>query len=195
MTTDGRVRGSQSLDLEGADAHAISAGEDSLTFSGETHAQDPSDAVEFALSDSTMISLTAAADSLGSVAASASSAGTLVVDVAAGARTGQVAYVDLSFTSTAGGPWSGETRLAFAGPDLEAYVLAVDDSSGLPVSGDGDGVIVIPPSMAEAAIEGAEKRIAFEQDVSEAIESGDRWPFDVDGPLRAAGLLGEGESI
>lgn len=63
------------------------------------------------------------------------------------------------------------------------------------IIGDSDGVIAIPPDMAEAALEGAAKRIAAEQDIEDAITSGDRWPFDITTPLRAAGVLGEDETI
>ena len=60
---------------------------------------------------------------------------------------------------------------------------------------DGDGVIVIPPDMAEAAIADAEKRIEAEKEILEAIEAGNRWPFGIDTPLRANGVLGDGEKL
>lgn len=63
------------------------------------------------------------------------------------------------------------------------------------ILGDGDGVIVIPPNMAETAIAGGEKRIEAENEILEAIEAGNRWPFDIDTPLRANGVLGAGETL
>ena len=63
------------------------------------------------------------------------------------------------------------------------------------VLGDGDGVIVIPPDMAEAAIAGAENRIEAEKEILETIEAGNRWPFGIDTPLRANGVLGDGETL
>ncbi len=63
------------------------------------------------------------------------------------------------------------------------------------ILGDGDGVIVIPPDMAETALEGGAKRVDAEKDILDAIESVDRWPFDITTPLRANGVLGPDETI
>ncbi|HMB71366.1 MAG TPA: FG-GAP-like repeat-containing protein, partial [bacterium] len=142
VTTDGRVRGASSLALEAGETATITAGEDTLSFSGTTGAQDTQDGVDFALSDGTMLSLTTSSAALGNIPASGQAAGTLVYDVSSTARTGQIAYVDLSLTSTSGGPWSGEVPVVFAGPDLEAYVFSVEDS-GAGLSGDGDGVVEV----------------------------------------------------
>ncbi len=72
---------------------------------------------------------------------------------------------------------------------------------GVPVNpgdiilGDSDGVIVIPPEMTAIALEGAAKRVDAEQDIFDAIQSGDKWPFDIITPLRANGVLGPNEKL
>jgi hypothetical protein len=143
VTTDGRVRSTSVIATDpGTETVAVSAGEDSLSFSSVISGGHYVSGVDFTLSDSTMVTLTSASAGLGDIPASGQAAGTLVLDVANEARDGQVAYVDLSLTSTAGGPWSGAVPLVFAGPELEAYVFAVADSGG-GLSGDGDGVVEI----------------------------------------------------
>ncbi|HMB68627.1 MAG TPA: C25 family cysteine peptidase, partial [bacterium] len=143
VTTDGRVRSASWIDADSsADTVTVSAGEDSLSFSSVISGSHYTAGVDFTLSDSTMVTLTSSSAPLGDLAASGQAVGTLVFDVANDARSGQVAYVDLSLTSTAGGPWSGVVPLVFAGPELEAYVFAVADSGG-GLSGDGDGVVEV----------------------------------------------------
>jgi uncharacterized repeat protein (TIGR01451 family) len=142
VATDGRVRRASGLALEPGDTAAINAGQDTLSFSGATGATDGEDGVDFALSDGTMVNLTTSSAALGSIAPAGQAAGTLVLGVAGTARAGQVAYVDLTLTSSAGGPWSGEVPLVISGPELEAYVFAVADSGG-GLSGDGDGVVEV----------------------------------------------------
>jgi hypothetical protein len=144
ITTDGRIRGLERLDLEnGADVAVISAGEDSLTFSGWTHASDPFDGIDVALADSTMLTITTASDALGNIASSATATGTVVFDVSSSARDEQIAYVDLELTAGAGGPWSGVVPVVFAGPELDAYAFTIDDDATPPSSGDGDGVVEV----------------------------------------------------
>ena len=140
ITTDGRVRTVAGLGLESTDSWAISSGEDSLTFAGTTHTMDLWDQLDLALSDSTIVSINSGSADLGDLAASTSGLGTVVVDVAAGAEPERIAYVDLALTSTSGGPWSGVVPLVFAGPDLEAWILTLDDSVNPPVNGNGNGL-------------------------------------------------------
>ncbi|MGH2571134.1 MAG: FG-GAP-like repeat-containing protein, partial [bacterium] len=141
ITTDGRIRGLDKLHLEsGADAATISAGEDTLTFSGWTHANDLFDGIDVALADDTMLTITTASGALGNIAPSATAIGTVVFDVSNSARDGQIAYVDLALTAGAGGPWSGVVPVVFAGPELDAYAFTIDDDGTPPSSGDGDGV-------------------------------------------------------
>ena len=49
--------------------------------------------------------------------------------------------------------------------------------------------------MTAIALDGAAKRIDAEKDIADAIESGDRWPFDIVTPLRANGVLGPSETL
>ena len=141
VSTDGHVRGAAGLFLEdGSDSWSLSAGEDSLSFSGTVYPGDLRDGVDLALADSTMITLTSASALVGDLAAGASGAGTTVFDVASNARDGQLAYVDLTFTSLTGGPWTGVVPLVFSGPSLEAWMFTLDDTTNPPVSGNGNGV-------------------------------------------------------
>ncbi len=141
VATDGRVRRFGGLDLEVAtDAVSLSAGEDTLSFSGWTHARDLSDGLEFALSDSTLLSVFSGTASLGDIASGSTQSGTVVVDVSTSARGGQVGYVDVELTASSGGPWAGEYVVLVAGPELESYVFDLDDSGVPPTSGDGDGI-------------------------------------------------------
>ena len=129
VATDGRVRRFGSLELEvGPDTATLAASEDTLSFSGWTHSRDLGDGVDFALSDSTMLSVFTAGASLGDIDAGTTANGTVVVDVSSSARRGQVGYVDLALTASSGGPWSGEYTIVYAGPELESYVFALDDS-------------------------------------------------------------------
>jgi hypothetical protein len=118
----------------------ISAGEDSLTFTGMTHLDDVVDGFGFAMADSTVLSLSVTTDSIGDVPPSGTGDATVVFDVASSAQDERIAYVDLEYTSTSGGPWTAEVPVVFAAPSLEAYVFALDDTNNPPVSGDGDGV-------------------------------------------------------
>jgi hypothetical protein len=141
ITTDGRFRGSHTLELEsGVDAVDITAGEDSLTFTGTTHLNDVVDGFGFAMSDSTVLSLSVSADSIGFVAPGGTGNALVVFDVATSAQDERIAYIDLEYTSTSGGPWTAEVPVVFAAPVLEAYVSLLDDSNNPPVSGDGDGI-------------------------------------------------------
>lgn len=143
ITTDGRIRDLATLDLEETDTAILSVDEDVLTFSGSTGASDPVDAIDLALADHTMVTMLTASDALGDVGASGSGQATVVFEVAGAARGGQLAWVDLSFTSTTGGPWSSIVPIVFAGPALDAFVLAVDDSNTPPLSGNANGVVEV----------------------------------------------------
>jgi hypothetical protein len=140
IMTDGRVRGFDRLHLESGETATISPAEDTLTFSGWTHANDLFDGIDVALADSTMVTVTTAVDALGNIAPSATVNGTVVFDVSNSARDGQIAYVDLELTAGAGGPWSGVVPVVFSGPELDAYAFTIDDDNTPPSSGDGDGV-------------------------------------------------------
>jgi hypothetical protein len=144
VSTDGRVRGLASTDLEaGVDVAAITASEDSLTFTASTHVADVFDGLDFALADDTMLSIVDGDDTLGNIGASASASGEVVFSIDPTARDGQAAYVDLAITSTSRATWNAVVPLVFAGPSLEAFVFAVEDGSVPPVSGDGDGVVEV----------------------------------------------------
>ncbi len=144
VATDGRVRGMATPLLEaGVDVATINAGEDSLLIDGTTGLTDLSDGVDFALADNTKLSVTTASDAIGDIGASSSGAGTVVLTAANDARPRQIAYVDLTFTSTTLATWTEEVALTFAGPELEAYVFAVDDSVNPPVNGNGNGVVEV----------------------------------------------------
>lgn len=144
VVTDGRVRGSFSPELEsGTDSTTLSAGQDSLSFAGTTSRQDRVDGVDFALADSTMIAITSSPSAMGNIAASTGGGGTVAFSVASNARPRQIAYVDLEFSATNPGTWNTEVAVAFAGPELDAYIFVLDDSNNPPVSGDGDGVIEV----------------------------------------------------
>ena len=66
------TRVARALELEGSDTITLSAGEDSLTFSGSTNDMDLFDQFDFALADSTVTSISTASDSYGNLGASAS---------------------------------------------------------------------------------------------------------------------------
>ncbi|MGH2571297.1 MAG: hypothetical protein ACRDGR_08735, partial [bacterium] len=144
ITTDGIVRGWHSLALEaGQDVVTISP-QDVLTFSGTTHSADLFDTFDFAMSDDTMLTMVTPSASLGSISANTNKTGTLVMDVSPNVRDGQVAYVDLTFTSTTpGGPWKGVVPVVFAAPRLDAFVFTVDDDATPPSSGNGNGIIQV----------------------------------------------------
>ncbi|MBZ0269035.1 FG-GAP-like repeat-containing protein, partial [bacterium] len=112
----------------------------SFTFSSWTHGGDREDGVDFALADSTMLTVLSGADALGTLNAGTTGTAEVVVAVSPAARAGQIAPVDLFLTASAGGPWTLDTPLVFAGPELIALLGTVDDSGTPPTSGNGNGV-------------------------------------------------------
>ncbi|NNE44200.1 MAG: T9SS type A sorting domain-containing protein, partial [Gemmatimonadetes bacterium] len=143
VATDGRIRKAGALEFENTDSFSLSAMSDTLTFSGTTHDTDGTDGLDLQLADSTMLTLTSSAAALGNIGTLGQADGTVVFDVANGARDGQVAYLDFTFTASAGGPWTDETTVVFAAPQLEAYVFSVEDGTTPPVSGNGNGVVEV----------------------------------------------------
>jgi hypothetical protein len=144
MQTDGRFRSVAPTKLEdGADGITLNPTSTQVNFAGTVDSDDLADAFDFSMADSTMLSVVSASASVGTVAAGGTGSGTVSVGVSGAARAGQVAYVDLEISSASGGPWSASIPVVFAGPALSAFVIAVDDSSGAPVSGDGDGIVEV----------------------------------------------------
>ncbi len=138
ISTDGKVLSTSGLDLEnGLDALSVNGPATQITFSGWTHRRDLSDGFDFALADDTKLSMFTASDPLGNIAAGGSTVGTVVADVDATARGGQVGYLSLTITASNGGPWTDVVPIVFAGPSLESYVHVVNDGTP-PASGDGD---------------------------------------------------------
>jgi len=143
ITTNGRIRGTERLDLESTDTLSLNGPATILTVSGATSTTDLVDQFDFALADNTVLTMVNSAAVLGNITAGATTVGTVVFDVANTARSEQIAYVDLSLTAAAGGPWSEVVEIVIAAPELEAIVFEVDDSNSPPVSGDNDGVIEV----------------------------------------------------
>jgi hypothetical protein len=140
VTTNGKVLSTASPKMENSlDAISVNGPADTITFSGRTHTRDLVDGFDFALADDTKLTIVNGAAALGNIAAGATANGTIVFDVFPSARDGQVGYTSLSFTASAGGPWSAIAPLVFSGPSLEAIVHAFNDGVP-PASGDGDGV-------------------------------------------------------
>lgn len=144
ITTDGRVRHVHSGELEaGVDSMTLAATEDTLSFSGSTAQTDLVDEVNFALADDTMLSIVSGNALLGDIAAAASGNGAITYSVADSARDGQIAAIDVTLTSAALDTWTTEVPVVFVAPEVEAYVWAVDDGGGAPVSGNGNGIIEV----------------------------------------------------
>ncbi|HET9887626.1 MAG TPA: C25 family cysteine peptidase [bacterium] len=140
VQTNGKVLATSSPKLENSlDAISVNGSSDLITFSGTTSTRDLVDGIDFALADNTKLTIVNAGGSLGNIAAGATANGTIVFDVASTARDGQVGYTSLSFTASAGGPWSAIAPLVFAGPSLESIQHGLNDGTP-PASGDGDGI-------------------------------------------------------
>ena len=140
VTTNGKVLSTSSPKLENSlDAITVNGGQDTITFSGTTHTKDLVDGIDFALADNTKLSIVNGAAALGNIVAGATANGTIVFDASSTARDGQIGYTSLSFTASAGGPWSAIAPLLFSGPSLESIVHGFNDGTP-PASGDGDGI-------------------------------------------------------
>jgi regulator of RNase E activity RraA len=64
------------------------------------------------------------------------------------------------------------------------------------IVGDADGVVVVEPSKAPAVLEAASKKLADETARIEGIRNGSQLrPAWLDGALRKAGVLAEGETL
>lgn len=144
VTTNGKVRGVDTLDLEsGTDSAVIGGGGTTLTFSGATHLADLYDGVDFAMNDATKLSIVNGNANLGNIAAGGTAAGTVTFSISSTARDGQLGYVDLALSTTLPATWNVVVPVIFSGPSLEAVVFTVNDTTNPPISGDGDGVIEV----------------------------------------------------
>lgn len=76
-----------------------------------------------------------------------------------------------------------------------ASVAGVAINPGDLIVGDADGVVVIPREDVPAILELAQKKVDAEARRIAAIKAGDLRPGWLDGELRAAGVLAEGESL
>lgn len=63
------------------------------------------------------------------------------------------------------------------------------------VVGDIDGVVVVPRDEVEVVLELAAKKLDMETRRIAAIKAGDKRPGWLNGALRAAGMLAEGEEL
>ena len=164
VTTDGRVRHLQALDLESAIGRgAISAGGDSLTFSGSTEPTrrptDLWDGSRFALADSTMLTITSASAALGNIPAASTAGGTRVVlRVATNARDGQIGVRGSRAHVDVGGPGArrcrSSSRRRAGGVGLHGRRRC---HSARRSSGNGDGVVEVGETVVLAP-DGAQPR-------------------------------------
>lgn len=91
---------------------------------------------------------------------------------------------------------NGPTKLVPGRVNHPISVGGVSVQPGDLVVGDGDGVVVVEPSKAPAVLEAASKKLADETARIEGIRSGSQLrPAWLDGALRKAGVLAEGESL
>lgn len=139
VTTNGKVLSSSALQLENGETFSVNGPQTIATFSGTTSSLDVVDGFDLALADNTKLSIFGGAAALGNIAAGGTSAGTVSFDVANTARDGQVGYVSLTFTATAGGPWTDLVPVVISGPSLESISHTLNDGTP-PASGNGNGV-------------------------------------------------------
>ncbi len=91
---------------------------------------------------------------------------------------------------------NGPTKLVPGRVNHPISVGGVSVQPGDLVVGDADGVVVVEPSKAPAVLEAASKKLADETARIEAIRNGSQLrPAWLDGALRKAGVLAEGESL
>jgi len=89
----------------------------------------------------------------------------------------------------------GPTKLIPGRVNYPVSVAGATINAGDLVVGDIDGVVVVPRDEVELVLELAAKKLDMETRRIAAIKAGDKRPTWLNGALRAAGMLAEGEEL